>query len=479
MGGCQHQHYVYDVVRRLSCQQRQQGQCLLHLTVSEMNEEQYQANQRDGVELSLSTGTPELGDTLVVPVPTPTPTVAPIYITIGPPCSGKTEALRSCLLSDGYDPDDVFTKDVALDDQARVYHRIPLAAYLFPSTQLKPEIAQQTLVSGATVQERLLDTSYDQTDQEIRNVILRIAGRMTPEKFQEGVRKLALQAGDSVKFFRNRRIAVGEDLIKATEQVAVQAVSEVICQIAFKVPKDERKSVDELPYNDEDDDDKEKITIGQENQDSTDASPVEEVIQATHEAHLLSARDLIKTPHIDLFVPEGIFRGGIDSANKLLSELVNNAHPKQPVSWGNTNTRPGEYAKTLAAAEKSGRPVKFVAWGTSRLPRVSRQELLRRNVARFRNSGRYIPAGAVGAALGRVDKLLKEAQLEAGILAKDDLYRNESELLPEDHENQIMDAAFASLAGFRRIEGGFVVKVGEPKDFRTKRMSNTGETLKR
>jgi len=99
-------------------------------------------------------------------------------------------------------------------------------------------------------------------------------------------------------------------------------------------------------------------------------------------------------------------------------------------------------------------------------------------VARFRNSGRYIPAGAVGAALGRVDKLLNEAQVEAKILARDDAYINEPELFPGDRENQIMDAAFASLAGFRRIEGGFVVKVGEPKDSRSKKMSQTNENPK-
>jgi hypothetical protein len=99
-------------------------------------------------------------------------------------------------------------------------------------------------------------------------------------------------------------------------------------------------------------------------------------------------------------------------------------------------------------------------------------------VARFRNSGRYIPAGAVGAALGRVDKLLNEAQVEAKILAKDDAYINEPEILPGDRENQLMDAAFASLAGFRRIEGGFVVKVGEPKDSRSKKMNQRSETPK-
>ena len=103
---------------------------------------------------------------------------APVFITISPPSSGKTEALRSHLLSQGYNPDDVFSRDVALDDQSSVYHRIPLAAFLFPN-RLDPGIAKQLLKSGSTVQDRLLDPSYDRTDQEIRNIILRLAGRIT------------------------------------------------------------------------------------------------------------------------------------------------------------------------------------------------------------------------------------------------------------------------------------------------------------
>jgi putative endonuclease len=383
------------------------------------------------------------------------PPPAPMLITIGPPCCGKTEALRSYLLSEGYDPDDVFSKDVALDDDSAVYHRIPLAAFLFPSSRLDPDIGAQLLSSGSTVQDRLLDPSYDSTDDEIRNIMLRIAGRITPQQFAIRTRERALQAGDAIKFFQKRRIAVAEDLIGAVEQVVVQAVSEVICQMQMKRGA-EKAEVDELPYDEK------------ENERDPAAMLDLSTLNAT-QAHLLSARALIQTPHVDLFIPHAIFRGGIDRAEEVLSTLLQSSFVDRPVSWGNTNTRPTEYVAALSAAERAGRPVKFVAWGTGRLPRVSRQELLRRNVARFRKTGRCIPAGAVGAALGRVESLVNEAQQQAEKLFGDEACP--PELRPNEWENHKMDVAFAALAGFRMIEDGYVVKIDEPKylPFRGKR----------
>lgn len=380
---------------------------------------------------------------------------APVYITIGPPCCGKTEALRGYLFSEGYDPDDVFSKDVALDKQSSVYHRIPLAAFLFPSTRLDPNIGSQLLKSGSTVEDRLQDPAYAPTDLELRNIILRIAGRITPQEFAKRTREQALQAGDTVKFFKKRREAVAEDLIVAVEQVVVQAVSEVICQMQLQ--RDAESEEDELPYDEENEKSAKKLDLT--------------TLNAT-QAQLLSARALIQTPHVDLFVPQAIFHGGIDRAEEVFSELLQ-ASTQKPVSWGNTNTRATEFAAALSAAEEADRPVKFVAWGTTRLPRVSRQELLRRNVSRFRKSGRLIPAGAIGAAVGRVDKLVKEAQQEVESLFADDSCP--PELQPDEWKNHKMDVAFASLAGFRMDEGGFVSKVGEPKvrqnSFRTNRKS--------
>ena len=370
---------------------------------------------------------------------------APVYITVGPPCGGKTEALRAFLLTEGYNPDQVFSHDVAkLDEQSSVYHRIPLAAFLFPSQHLDPTIGEQILKSGATVKDRLLDPSFETTDEEIRNVMLRIAGRVTSEAFQERTLALVEQARDTVKFYKTRRLAIAQDLVAAVEQVAIQAVSEVICQMQLPEPvlleEDENNNDDELPY--EKEFDKVNTTI------------------TSTSAHLLSAKSLIKTQHVDVFVPEALYDGGITKAQEQFQELMETS-TTEPVSWGNTNTRPLEYATALQAAQSTGRPVKFVAWGTPRFPKVSRQELLRRNVARLRNSGRYIPSGAIGAALSRVQSLMKDAQQQLEMVAEPcpDGYP------PEEWELHKMDVALAALAGFRMDQDGFVVQVDEPKYF--------------
>ena len=260
---------------------------------------------------------------------------APVYITIGPPCSGKTEALRSYLLSSGYDPDIVFSKEVVLSDQTSVYHRVPLSAFLFPSTQLDHMTGSQLLKSGASVKDRLFDPKYSNTDQELRSIMLRVAGRITPKDFEHRVKELAESAGDTVQFFRKRRMAVTNDLIRAVEEVVVQAVGEVICQMQLKRDADtQAESEQELPYEEKE---------GKENDE-----PLLNLstLNAT-QAHVLSARELIKTPHVELFVPQAIFNGGISRAEQVLSELLLSPSSCQqtPVSWGNTNTKPTHKTK--------------------------------------------------------------------------------------------------------------------------------------
>ena len=372
------------------------------------------------------------------------PKKAPIFITIGPPCSGKTDALRNYLLAEGYDPDDVFTKDVdiSLSSQSDVYHRIPIAQFLFPLTELSDEIGNQMLSSGCTVRDRLLDPTYDATDEEIRNVILRIAGRMTPQDFAQAIDRQALEAGDTKKFFKKRRIAVGKDLIQATEEVHLQAVSEVICSVHFQVPTGESGMTEELPYD---------MNDGEEDVKAT--KDTNETLINIPKVKLLSARDLIKTPFVEIFVPQALFRGGIDRANEKFEKLLKDASDDRPIVWGNTNTRPKEYAKALKTAEKVGRPVKFVAW-KDKLPQVNRQELLRRNIARFRNSGKYIPAGAIAASLGRIEKLMNDAELEKEDFVHDWI---------RDEGSSSIDAALALLAGFQMTEGGFVFQIDEPR----------------
>lgn len=388
---------------------------------------------------------------------------APVYITIGPPCCGKTSALRSYLVSQGCNPNlvhntDSGKRDVSLDDQSDVYHRIPLSSFIYPTTRLPDAIGSVLLRSGSTVKDRLLDPSFDSTDSELRSVILRLAGRITPELFAERVRGQALDAGDTVEYFRERRIAVAEDLIWAVEEVVVSAVGEVIVRVQME--RDSAAAAAALAAAEE------ELPYGEEGDWKNETALLDLTTLNATSAHLLSARELIQTPHVDLFVPQAIFcsGGGIDRAKELLSTLIKSP---EPVSWANTNTRPNQYVAALSAAEKAGRPVKFVAWGTGRLPPVSRGELIKANVARFRRTGRYIPAGAIGAALGRVECLVKEAELEAIKSLEDDEF---PQGLQNDDDEEVwsnkMDSAFASLGGFRMEDGGLVVNVGEPKILR-------------
>lgn len=391
---------------------------------------------------------------------------APVYITIGPPCCGKTEALRSHLLEKGYNPDVVFSSDVALHHQPSVYHRIPLAGFLFPTTHLNSSVAAQLLSSGCSVLERLCDPSHEKTDSELRHVIMRLAGRMTPQEFQDRVLQQAKQAGDSIPFFQKRRRAIAHDLHRAVEHVAAQAVAQVICQLQFLQQEEAHHDDDdeELPYQEQDDKDQKSF------------KDITNIMNAT-QAHLLSARQLLKTPHVDLFVPQAIFHGGIHHAEvefqqKLLEQ------PLLPISWGNTNTRPTEYVAALSAAQSANRPVEFLAWGTPRLPRTTRCFLLQTNVARFRNTGRYIPAGAIGAALGRVESLIKEAERQV-----ENLFDNETRPCNFSREEEWtcykMNVALAHLAGFRMDRKGFVEQVGEPKRLRPKVARSKQQTSKR
>lgn len=306
-----------------------------------------------------------------------------VLISIGPPCSNKRDALESFLFSEGYGQDE---RDGTVENAYRninlqansngVYHRIPLAAFIYPTTRLTEKIGSETLHSDVTVRDRLFDPAFDQTDTEIRNVILRLAGRITPDEFAERVRTQALQAGDTVEYFRTRRMAITEDLINAMEEVVVEAIGEVLVQMQLKLDQAAAQA-EELPYGDERD----------EQESAVDLSS----INATS-AHLLSARALVKTPDVALYVPQCIFDGGIDRAQDLLATLLIEESSEMPLAWDNTNTRPSEYISALAAAEKARRPVKFVSWGTQWMSRVSRKELLKRNIKRFRLTGRYIPA---------------------------------------------------------------------------------------
>ncbi|CAJ1953499.1 unnamed protein product [Cylindrotheca closterium] len=359
--------------------------------------------------------------------------IAEVLISIAPPCSNKDEALAAYVSTTGYQ--DAFHSVSLRDTSKGIYHLVPVEAFLYPTTHLTEKDGSVILHSDTTVHDRLNDEEYAMTDNEIRKVILRLAGRITPDDFADEMIEKARRAGDTVKYFRKRRMSINKDLIVAMEEVALEAIGEVLVQMQLQFDKT-KESEEELPYDEQTKREEPQLLPGPTNATS---------------AELLSARALIKTPVVSLFVPQCIFRGGgLDKAQEILSKLLEKELSSVPLAWENMNSRPSEYADILEAAEKAKRPVKFIAWGSQWMPRVDRKDLLKRNIQRFRQTGRYIPAGAIGGSLDRIESLRENAEEVAKFLAKGD----------EDWE-KYMDAAFARLAGFKMQSDGTVVKVAD------------------
>jgi len=384
---------------------------------------------------------------------------APVYISIGPPCSGKTEALRHMLLQDGYDPDLVFGEKQEIQVSSdSAYYRIPLEGFLFPNSTYLKGVSEEVLIGSTTVQERLLDPTFEASDEELRLVLLRVAGRISEEEFQHGIWEVGTNSGSLHNIGRNQFYQ--EYLPVAVEQVVVQAVSEVICRMEF-MQQDENETMEELPYK-EDATNSGKRNVAKCNYKSNTTT-------ATQQPHLLSARALISTPHVDLFVPQRVMNH-IPQASRQLLDYVKNPENRQiPIFWSNTNSRPKEYVAALEAAEQSERPVRFCAWKVQW--EVTPTELLRRNVARFRQTGRYIPAGAVHATQGRVERLVSGAKSLV------------SQNLEKSQEGYDLETAFCELAGFRRdVLTGLVTQVGPPQKHRhygSKRYNNNNSKRRR
>ena len=403
--------------------------------------------------------------------------------------TNKNQQQQLPLSAQHYDYDSLnVRKQVSLGaDGGLLYHRIPIAAFLYPTSHLTPDIGNTILYDDITVRDRLLglaatagtgtgtaQTSHrsqrqqkkrtmmlqneQRTDLELRTIVLRLSGRITSEQFATQLRLLVYDAGDTVEYFKQRRIQIYQDLLAAVEEVAIEAIGEVLVQLDQQEQEQTQAqhAQEIIPTEERDDEGEEELPYISGGIDTT-TSTLEELesllsptsssaSSASSSAHLLSARALIKTPYVEVYVKQAIFEkgGGIDRAEKELESLTatgkeqkeeaqdknedkdqtkNNGNNKtknnknKPIAWKQTNTRPMEYIPALEAAERSNRPVKFIWWGMEILeifpeekdmvntttstvtngvvdimPRVSRKELLKRNIRNFRNTGRYIPA---------------------------------------------------------------------------------------
>eukprot|EP00978_Attheya_sp_CCMP212_P042471 scaffold259440_cov51-Attheya_sp.AAC.2 len=392
---------------------------------------------------------------------------APIYITIGPPCAGKTTLLSKLLSTAKRDESNNKLKtgfDITIDDQKLVYIKIPTRFMLRNTCPLSssntilvtPDNTDDTPATTQMEDRKLLERRligksissriYDPSNNEMRCVLQRLRGVLTAEEFQERIQNLypidtqqqEKQQGqklqDSKEEAKNGTLC--EELILAVEGVVLQ-----------------QQQQDNMP-------------------------PLESV---------------------ELFVVESIFRprpvAGQSTAleaavSNLKDAATNSNHSHLPLAWGNTNTRPREYMQALDVAEMSDRPVHFILHDTLGksllssmhahdengdntliLPNVGLSTLLKRSIHRFATTGKYVPAKAILDASGRVENLVQIALQNARkqvILETTNATTTTSpkqELAKQDEVRSCtkleLDMALAAMANFHMSPNRTVAKLVE------------------
>jgi hypothetical protein len=330
----------------------------------------------------------------------------PLYITIGPPCCGKTtwgtEQLKKVVqskqeLKTQSSRNHVGIQDITLDDQDGVYVPLPLFGYFVSNCSLESDAKDEhdvqkfpcmdTVMYGQTIQERL--DSFDQ--RELRIVLERLTNYIDKNRFKQ----------------------------KLKEIQPSQPLTSINCQ-------HDLSSTDQS----------EELTL----QNRFLLEVVEGIMKQSNEEERL-----VQIPTtVDLFVREAVFRPsqhhqqttGIDRATHALY----NVPVDTAVIWGNTNTKPTDYKSALTMACQQKRPVFFMVYcdtdednndissvlncvddnvfgfgsvtgslnkselnGTkesifedTKLEQYSSyKELVRRNIRRLQTTGRYVPVTVI------------------------------------------------------------------------------------
>jgi len=263
----------------------------------------------------------------------------PLYISIGPQCSGKTTVLSEIpnLL------------DVAFDDQPFTYERVPLARFLrsvgmnappsFDISVMPPQEARRNIFRER-LDHRLLAAVEDNEWMEIVRLFYRPrAGTWNaPGNSAQGV---DCPRFDS--FMDNCRSYLGEEEVFTADSEMSEGGNRS-CQF------------------------------------------LEDIFEsAVREVHASGAR--LTTSTYDLFIPESRGMSVRQAEEKLMDASVTHSGP---LAWGNTNLQCNSVQVALRIGYESRRPIKFVCWG-EQLPTLSLKDLLVRNICRFLVSGRYIP----------------------------------------------------------------------------------------
>lgn len=288
---------------------------------------------------------------------------APLYVSIGPPCAGKTTLLKQITVQAPAGQEALV--DICLDDQPNVYVNIPISLFLLSSSEMEsPELPfdHQYLLKRTyyqrTVQERILAEDH----QELRLVLQRLAGKLSKEEFEN-----ALWSFHS-STLNDRNAIVLRTLLESIDNVMNnQAV----------------------------------------------------LIELPQTVNLFIVEALFER---DPTLPDCEWTG-IERALDLLWKTPSNV----PVSWGNTNTKPEDYGAALEFAQGQKRPVYFCVWGENNnmmggeslfdLPKLEFPQLMDRNLQRLLDTGKYIPCQVIDGLSTRSDQLVADAILnfEGGI----------------------------------------------------------------
>jgi len=380
-----------------------------------------------------------------------------IYITVGPQCSGKTTILKELLGSNETNNQDSIVssgRDITIDDQALVYLKLPTPIYLIsddksPEMKATCDALYDQVVLGRSIIHRLSDACMD----ELSWVMQRLRGDIDADFFAKRIRNEdekkeededdnnMSKSNKAQSSQTNQRRTTQDDLIDAVEYVIRTKTAEGITNL---LPETVDLFIVESIFR---------------------PRPLSEISQfAGDDYHRL--RDLSKRNNrhnaIDAL-------SALEDAQTTLQSLASDSTqypPTVPLSWGNTNTRPREMITALEAAEKSHRPVQFIIYGgleacdeirnhtfqvdndlTLCLTKSSRLTLLKRNICRFVETGRYIPCSAVADALERVNSMVATAVAGANKKAENSLSSCDNERANDAKFR--LDYELAKLAGYQ------------------------------
>lgn len=365
-----------------------------------------------------------------------TAAAAPMYITIGPQCCGKSTWLRnintlSSISSSSRTGANVVTAasvvDVCIDDQPGVYMKVPIDMWLLCADekgQLNEFLSTERF--GKTVCERIRECN------ELTLILQRWTGRIDGTEFS---RRLTLhyQQKQREQQDRQQRQQRRHNNDNAQVSTSTSTNEEIFthCQAVITAVETflvSSSSVISLP-------------LGSSSSESDhEPPPVPDTV--------------------DLFILEALFQPDPDcdqqsqntnngNDNGIVSNMsaIDRAHaqlrsvpPHVPVAWGNTNSKARDYQVALDIAYQTKRPVQFVLCHPSRsnkkmiagtttsgnstalslfgpssdvdndgiltIPWLSFSELFQRNLQRFAATGRYIPSTAITDCMQRVASII-------------------------------------------------------------------------